>query len=542
MISKLVGRQIADATLADNHIAAAAAIATTKLADGNLFLKSDGSVSLTAVISGIDPTLPAHLATKNYVDGVSQGLDFKQSVRVATTANITLSGTQTIDGIAVVAGDRVLVKNQTTGAQNGIYVVAVGGWTRSTDADVSNEVTTGMHTFVEQGTVNSSSGWVLNTPMPITLGTTALVFSQFSGSGTYSAGNGLTLSGSQFNVVSGNTGIVSSSGSIALTLADSTLTIAAGGLKLSALASGSLLVGNASAVATAVNVSGDATLSNTGALTISNGAITGAKMATLNSGNILVGNVSNVATSVPVIGDATLSNTGALTISNGAVTGAKMAALTNGNILVGSVANVATSVAVGGDATLAANGTLTIAAGAITGAKMAALASGNILVGNGSNVATSVAVTGDVTLTNAGAITVNALAITTGKIAANAIDETKTKRQVAATVLIGQGVAADVAAYTLSGDATMSSTGVVAVAAGIVRITDFIVNETPSGTVNGINTVFTMANTPRVLLSVTYNGQVLESGAGNDFTIAGAVITTLFTPTGTDKIRVTYVK
>jgi len=171
-------------TISDFDAAVAATIAAGDLALGN------------HKITGVaDPTNPQDVATKAYVDAQSQGLDVKTSVRAGTTANVTLSGTQTIDGVALIAGDRVLVKNQTTGAQNGIYVVAAGAWSRSTDADASAEVTSGMFTFIEEGTVNSDTGWVLTTNGAITLGTTVLTFTQFSGAGTITAGTGLTLSG-----------------------------------------------------------------------------------------------------------------------------------------------------------------------------------------------------------------------------------------------------------------------------------------------------------------------------------------------------------
>ena len=146
------------------------------------------------------PSAAGDAATKGYVDSVCQGLDCKFSVRVATTANITLSGTQTIDGVAVIAGDRVLVKNQSTGSQNGIYVVAAGAWSRAADADTSAEVTSGLFTFVSEGTVNASSGWVLTTPDPITLGTTSLTFTQFSGAGQIVDGAGLSKSGNTLSV------------------------------------------------------------------------------------------------------------------------------------------------------------------------------------------------------------------------------------------------------------------------------------------------------------------------------------------------------
>jgi hypothetical protein len=153
-------------------------------------------------ITGLaDPTNAQDAATKAYVDATATGLDVKASVRAATTTSITLSGTQTIDGVALIAGDRVLVKNQGTGSENGIYVVAAGAWSRAADADASAEVSSGMFTFVEEGTSNADTGWILTTNNPITLGTTALTFTQFSSAGAITAGNGLTQSGSTINVV-----------------------------------------------------------------------------------------------------------------------------------------------------------------------------------------------------------------------------------------------------------------------------------------------------------------------------------------------------
>lgn len=151
------------------------------------------------VLSG-DPVANLGAATKQYVDSVAQGLDVKQSVKVATTANITLSGTQTIDGISVVAGDRVLVKDQSTASANGIYIVAAGAWTRATDMDAWAEVP-GAFTFVEQGTVNADSGWVCTADQGGTLGTTGITFAQFSGAGQITAGAGLTKSGNTIDVV-----------------------------------------------------------------------------------------------------------------------------------------------------------------------------------------------------------------------------------------------------------------------------------------------------------------------------------------------------
>jgi hypothetical protein len=152
------------------------------------------------------PTDDSHVATKGYVDAARSGLDVKQSVRVATTAAVLLaSGLEngdTIDGVTLATGNRVLVKDQSTASENGIYVVqASGAAVRATDFDSNAEVTPGAFTFVEEGTANADSGWVLSTNGTITVGTTGLTFAQFSGAGQVVAGDGLTKTGNTLNVV-----------------------------------------------------------------------------------------------------------------------------------------------------------------------------------------------------------------------------------------------------------------------------------------------------------------------------------------------------
>lgn len=215
-------------------------------------------------ITGLaDPTNDQDAATKYYVDTVAQGLDVKASVLVSTTANITLSGAQTIDGVSVVAGDRVLVKNQTTQADNGIYVAASGAWARSADANTWDELVSA-YTFVESGSTYADTGWVCTINKGGTLGTTPITWSQFSGAGTYLAGTGLTLSGNTFSIT--NTAVTAGSyGSASNTL---TATVNAQG-QLTALAATPIAIAN-------TQVSGLGTMStqNANSVAITGGSIT----------------------------------------------------------------------------------------------------------------------------------------------------------------------------------------------------------------------------------------------------------------------------
>ena len=143
------------------------------------------------------------LVSKEYVDAVKVGLDFKDSVRVASTGNVTISNPgASIDGVTLSSGDRVLLKNQSTASENGIYVFngSSSAMTRATDANADAEVTSGMFTFVEEGTVNADSGFVLTTDGSITVGSTSLSFAQFSGAGQITAGDGMSKTGNTLDV------------------------------------------------------------------------------------------------------------------------------------------------------------------------------------------------------------------------------------------------------------------------------------------------------------------------------------------------------
>lgn len=178
-------KKLDDATAADS-------LSTLVIRDGS------GRFQVATPVADLDA------ANKGYVDSARAGLDVKASVKVATTGPITLSTALVdggvIDGYTLAYGDRVLVKDQDTASENGIYVISTLGVTRATDADSSDEVTPGMFTFVEQGTLNADSGWVLITDGAITVGTTGLEFSLFSVAGNILAGAGLSKTGDTLDV------------------------------------------------------------------------------------------------------------------------------------------------------------------------------------------------------------------------------------------------------------------------------------------------------------------------------------------------------
>ena len=188
----------------DNLQANGNTVSTTN-SNGDLVLSPNGTGTVTVPSgykdrSGFGAT---SLVSKEYVDAVKVGLDFKDSVRVASTASVTISGPgAAIDGVTLSSGDRVLLKNQSTGSQNGIYVFngAASALTRAGDADADAEVTAGLFVFVEEGTANADNGYVLTTDGTITVGSTSLTFTQFSGAGQITAGDAMSKSGNTLNV------------------------------------------------------------------------------------------------------------------------------------------------------------------------------------------------------------------------------------------------------------------------------------------------------------------------------------------------------
>lgn len=520
-------------------------------------------------INLVNPINPQDAATKSYVDATKQGLDVKDSVRVATTGNITLSGTQTIDGVAVIAGDRVLVKDQTTGSQNGIYVVAAGAWSRSDDANSNADVTSGMFTFVEEGTINADSGWVLTTNNPITLDTTALAFTQFSGAGQINAGDGLSKTGNTINVGTASTGRIvvnadnidlavtgvaaASYGNTGFNVPNLTIdaygrTTAAANRDLFGTPAANLVFAspNGATGAPSFRALVDVDIPNLNASKITAGLLsvarggTGVDGSAAANGSLLIGNGTGytLATLTGAANRIAITNaSGAITIDISSSYVGQATITTLGTITTGTWNGTAIAAANGGTGlTTYAVGDLIFASASTTLARLAGVATGNVLLSGGVGAAPSYGkvgltthVSGTLPIANGG--TGIATAPTNGQLLIG-----NAGAYAVANLTAGAGVSITNGAgtITISADATTT-----------VLVANYVVRETPSGLVNSVNATFTLAATPIAGKEEVYvNGILQNSGAGNDYTISGATITFLAgaIPQTGDVVRVTYLK
>jgi hypothetical protein len=602
--------QLGPLNIVNADIASNAAIATSKLADGANFILKDGSVAMTGAlqmggqkITGLGtPTAGTDAATKAYVDNLAAGIDVKASVRAASTVNIAFSfpgyeatqGTSgrgrisgapnTLDGVTLAAGNRILIKNQSTGAANGIYVVTTlgtgndGVWDRATDFDEDTEVTAGAFVFVEEGT-QQDSGWILSTNNPIVIGGssgTALTFVQFSGAGQIDAGNGLVKNGNTIDAV-GTADRISVSANaidIASTYVGQTSittlgTIATGtwqGTQITdtylAGISGSKVSGNIPG--NAANVTGTVAVGNggTGATSLTGVVIgngTSAMSAVVGTASqVLRRNAGNTAYEFATL-DA--SSVGALSNSTSSTQSGYF-----GNIYLQDDTSPSHYLEITVGDNLTGARTLTIDP---KDANRTITLSGNLtLNGNATIVGTN---TGDQTITLTGDVTGSGTGSFAATIANNAVTYAKFQ-QVAGLSVVGNATnaTANAANITASSDGQvlrrsgtaigfgaldlssansvvnkLGVTNIATAANGVVAIVNYIVRETPAGTINGSNTTFTLASTPvSNTEQVFVNGVLQNPGAGNDYTISTTTITFLSgaIPQTGDIVRVTYIK
>jgi len=383
------------------------------------------SIALTTGTISAAPTSGTDIVNKLYADSIASGINFHQSVRLATAAALpantynngasgvgatltaNANGALSVDGVAVVAGNRILVKNEAAGANNGVYTVTQVGngstpyiLTRATDFDSAgtgvDQIDAGDFFLVTAGSTQSNTSWVQQTPLPITVGTTAIVFTQFAAPVLYSAGTGLTLAGTVFSIT--NTGVTAntygsassvpviavnaqgqitsaSSSSIAIDASQITsgvLAVANGGTGQSSYTNGQLLIGN-----TTGNTLTKATLTAGTNISITNGA--GA--ITINATDQFVGTVTSVSGTGTVNGitlTGTVTSSGSLTLG-GTLSGVSLTTQVSGTL---PVANGGTNATAAPTAGAVAYGTGT--AYAFTGAGTA----GQVLVSNGASAPT----------------------------------------------------------------------------------------------------------------------------------------------------------
>jgi hypothetical protein len=285
-------------------------VGTTNIALGATSLTLGG---LTSVAVTQDPTSNLQLATKQYVDNIAQGLDAKASCVYSTTGDIALSGLATQAGgewpSSLSGGERILVKNQSAQAENGIYVSSAGSWARASDMDNWSEVPSSF-VFIEEGATLADTGWVTTANQGGTIGITAMPWVQFSGAGTFTAGTGLTLSGTQFSitntaVAAGSYGSATQVGTFSVN-AQGQLTAAANTTVTPAVGS---ITGLGTGVATALAVN----TGSAGAFVLFDGAlgtptsgtmtnVTGLPLTTGVTGTLPIANGGTNATTTPTAG------------------------------------------------------------------------------------------------------------------------------------------------------------------------------------------------------------------------------------------------
>ena len=301
-------------------------------AQGQITSATNTTINAVTLTTGTISTTPSNstdIANKSYVDTVAQGLDTKASVVAGTTANITLSGTQTIDGVAVVATDRVLVKNQTAPADNGIYIASATAWSRAPDMNTWAQVP-GAYVFIEGGTTLADTGWVCTSDAGGTIGVTAITWAQFSGAG--SGVSSITFGSTGLTPSTATNGAITVAGTLALTNGGSGQTTAQAAMNAfaGAVTSGSYLRGNGTNVV----------------------------MNTIQVADVPTLNQNTTGTAANVTGTVAILNGGTGQTTAGAAFNALSPITTTGDLILGTGVNTASRLAIGANGyLLSSNGT-----------------------------------------------------------------------------------------------------------------------------------------------------------------------------------------
>lgn len=318
------GTQIRPGSITSDRLASGT-VADDRLAES--YVKSDGTRAFTGdvslgnnrITSLGEPSVSTDAATKAYVDALIQGFDWKQSVRVATTTAGTLATSfaagSAIDGVTLSTGDRILVKDQVNGSENGIYTVnASGAPTRAEDANTDAEMTAGVTVFISEGTTQGNSSWSITTDDPITLGTSEITFTQVAGGSLYSAGSGLVLTGSTFNVAAADTSLTVNADSVQVRLNDASLEVV-NGLRVKQGTGGQVYIANSDGVLTPTTLSGEvAQVTDAGAVTLSTNILRASNYVTRENptGDVDDSNTTFVLAASPVAGSESVFLNGLL--------------------------------------------------------------------------------------------------------------------------------------------------------------------------------------------------------------------------------------
>ena len=376
-------------------------------------------VSSKRITNVATPTASTDAANKGYVDTLVQGIDVHASVRATTTANITLSAPQTIDGVAVIAGNRVLVKNQSTLSQNGVYIVNASAWVRATDFDSTANVSANAFFFVEEGTLYGDTGWTLTNDGTPVIGTDALNFTQFSGAGMLVAGNGLTKTGNSLDVVG---------------TADR-ISVATDSIDIASTYAGQASITTVGTIAT-------------GTWSGSFGAVSGANLTSLTAGNlsgtIPSGVLGNSTVYIGTTGVALNRTSGTQTLAGLTLTTPDIgvATATSVNKLVITAPASGSTLTIVDGKTLTISETLTFSA---TSAASVAFGGGGTVIYSGGNIGTASADS----LNSSGLVTGSGFITTNGALGINFKDGTGT----------GGTASGDTRLYTTSGDLYLFANG-----------------------------------------------------------------------------------